>query len=54
MNKFNYKIDHPGVAFCVIFMIGALLSQYGVVEGSMLLFALFAGIVIYKFLTFRN
>ena len=50
----NLKIQHPWIAFCVIFVIAALLSKYGVVEGSAYLFVLFAGIVIYKFLTFQR
>jgi len=54
MSNFNYKIERPGVAFVVMFVIGALLSEYGIEKGSALLFAMFAGIVIYKFITFRN
>jgi uncharacterized membrane protein len=50
----NYKINHPIVAFLVIFVLAALLSEYGVVKGTCLIFSLFAGIIIYKFLTFSQ
>ena len=50
----NPKVEHPGIAFIVIFVLAALLSQYGVTQGSLLLFDLFAGIAIYKWLTSRN
>lgn len=49
----NIRIKHPWIAFLVIFVLSALLSQYGVTEGSLLLFDLFAGIAIYKWLISR-
>lgn len=54
MSKFNIKIEHPGVALIVYFLIGALLAEYGIIEGSALLLALFSGIIIYKFVTFKK
>jgi hypothetical protein len=46
--EYNYKIKHPGVALCVYIMIGATLQTYGITEGSALIFAFLAGILIYK------
>jgi len=54
MSKFNFKIDNPGTALVVYFVIGALLAEYGIVEGSALLLALFSGVIIYKFITFQK
>lgn len=51
MNWLHNKIEHPWTAFCVYFVIGALLARYGIVEGTALIFCLFAGIIIYKFVT---
>jgi hypothetical protein len=51
MNIFGRKISHPGTALVIYFLIGALLAKYGIVEGSLLLFALFAGVIIYKVVT---
>lgn len=51
MNLRNRKIEHPAVAFLVIVAISAMLNLYGVTGGSLMLFDLFAGIAIYKFLT---
>ena len=50
----NPKISHPWIAFVVIFVLLALLSEYGVTQGSLLLFDLFAGIGIYKWITSRS
>ncbi len=50
----NFRIKHPWTALIIIVVIAALLSNYGVVEGASYLFCLFAGIVIYKFVTGRN
>jgi hypothetical protein len=49
----NYKISHPWVAFSVVFILAAVLSQYGIVQGSLLLFDLFAGVAIYKWATHK-
>lgn len=54
MKIFQYKIEHPGTAFVIIFLVSAFLSNYGAVEGVAMLLALFLGILIYKFVTFRN
>lgn len=42
------KINKPFIAVTVYFVIGIILSMYGVVEGTMYLFDLFMGIIIYK------
>ncbi len=47
----NTQISHPWTAFIVIIVLSAVLSNYGVVEGSLLLLDLFAGIAIYKWVT---
>lgn len=47
----NFRIKHPWIAFGIIFVLSALLSQYGVTKGSLFLFDLFAGIGIYKWIT---
>lgn len=54
MHNFFKKIDHPWIALGVIFLIGALLSQYGITAGSLLLFDLFAGIAIYRIFCDRD
>ena len=51
MNIFKKKIKHPWIAFCVIFTLSAVLSKYGIVEGTLLIFDLFAGVFIYKYIT---
>lgn len=51
MMLFNRQIKHPGVALFIYFLIGAVLAKYGIRDGALLLFSLFAGIVIYKFVT---
>lgn len=51
MKLLNRKIEHPGIAFCVIFVVAAVLAKYGVTDGAALLFSLFASIAIYKMLT---
>lgn len=51
MNILDQKITQPKTAFFVIFVMSALLSEYGIVEGSLLLFDFFAAIIIYKWLT---
>jgi hypothetical protein len=48
------KVSHPLIAFCIIFIITALLSEYGVSQGSLLLFDVLAGVVIYKTITFQS
>lgn len=47
----NIRIAHPWIAFLVITVLSAIMANYGVVDGSLMLFDLFAGIAIYKWLT---
>lgn len=54
MNILNREVKHPWWAFGVIFTIGALLSQYGVIDGSLYLFDLLAGVLIYKLITSKT
>lgn len=49
--SFNRKIEHPGVAFIVIFLMAAVMSKYGIVNGTLSVIAVFAGIGVYKFFT---
>lgn len=53
MNFFSQKVERPGIALGVIFFIGLLLSQYGVVNGSLYLFDMLVGIIVYKALIRR-
>jgi hypothetical protein len=48
------KLTNPWLAFCIIFVIAALLSEYGYVNGSCLIFALFSGIIIYHWFTLHS
>jgi len=38
----------------VIAILAAVLSQYGTIEGTLLIFDLFAAVIIYKYLTSLN
>jgi len=51
MNIFKRKIKYPWQAFWIIFILSAVLSQYGMTIGTLLIFDLFAGIIIYKYIT---
>lgn len=51
MNFLNREIRHPIIALGVFFGIGILLNMYGVTQGSLFLFDLLAGVLIYKVLT---
>lgn len=42
------KVDRPGRALWIYFGIGLLLWMYGVRDGSLLVFDIVAGIVIYR------
>lgn len=50
----NLKISHPWIALGIIFVLSAILSEYGVTKGSLFLFDVFAGIGIYKWITSRS
>lgn len=47
----SWNIKHPIIAFIVIFILAAIMSNYGVVQGSLLVFDFLAGIIIYKTFT---
>ena len=47
----NNKVDHPWIAFMVIVIVAAIMSNYGIVHGSLMLFDLFAGVAVYKWIT---
>lgn len=51
MNILSRKVQHPGVALFIFFLIGAVLAKYGIVPGTALLISLFAGVAIYKMVT---
>lgn len=53
MEILKKEVKHPLVALGVIFLIGAILNLYGVTEGSLYLFDLLAGVLIYKLFTSR-
>lgn len=48
MKFLGVHINHPWTAFFVYFSIGAILSQYGIVNGTALIFCLFMGIAAYR------
>jgi len=48
------KIKHPWIAFIIIFVIITLMSEFGIIESSLLLFDLLAGIIIYKAITYNR
>ena len=54
MKIFQYKIEHPVTAFVVVFLVSAFLNTYGVMEGTAMMFDIFLGVLIYKFVTFRG
>jgi len=45
-------IKHPKIALFLWFFIGVVLSQYGIIEGFILLSTLLIGIILYKILTY--
>ena len=50
MNPLHKKVERPGLALFLYFGIGVLLALYGVRDGSLIIFDLFAGSIAYKML----
>jgi len=49
----NTVIKYPKTALFVWFFVGVVLSQYGIIEGFILLSTLLVGIILYKILTYH-
>lgn len=47
------KVEHPGLALLIVFVIAAALNLYGLHDGSLYLWDLIGGVFIYKLLTAR-
>jgi hypothetical protein len=45
---------HPWTAFLTVMAIAAMLSNYGVIKGSLMLFDILVGIAIYKMIISRK
>jgi hypothetical protein len=52
MKLLSCKIKRPWLAFVIIFIMAAVLSKYGTVNGSLMIFDILVGIFIYKSLSF--
>jgi len=52
MKFLNCKIKRPWLALAIIFIMAVILSKYGTVNGSLMIFDIIVGIFIYKSFSF--
>lgn len=45
---FRKKVEKPGLAFGIYFVIAAILASYGIVAGTAVILSFLAGLLIYK------